>query len=203
MQEELLPVFPLSVVLLPQNLLPLHIFEDRYKEMIGEALKEGTPFGIVLAAQDGILNVGCTASIERVLRTYEDGRMDLLTLGRRRFVIEDLNQDRNFLRAKVEFFEDAEEFAPEDLKQKALEVHERFEESSDLATSGGLLSFMLAQSVRDLDFRQQLLVSRSESERLRMLIDFLPKQRGRERYLAKMKAAAPKNGHGKHPPEEA
>lgn len=203
MQEELLPVFPLSVVLLPQNLLPLHIFEDRYKEMIGEALKEGTPFGIVLAAQDGILNVGCTASIERVLRTYEDGRMDLLTLGRRRFVIEDLNQDRNFLRAKVEFFEDAEDFAPEELKQKALEVHERFEESSDLATSGGLLSFMLAQSVRDLDFRQQLLVSRSESERLRMLIDFLPKQRGREQYLAKMKAAAPKNGHGKHPPEEA
>jgi len=203
MQEELLPVFPLSVVLLPQNILPLHIFEDRYKEMVGEALEQETPFGIVLAAQDGILNVGCTASIERLLKKYDDGRMDLLTMGRRRFQIEDLNQERSFLRAKVEYFEDAEEFAPEELKRRALEVHERHEESSDLATSGGMLSFMLAQSVRDLDFRQQLLVCRSESERLRMLIEFLPKQRERERYVSRMKAVAPKNGHGKHPPVEA
>lgn len=203
MQEELLPVFPLSVVLLPQNILPLHIFEDRYKEMVEEALEHETPFGIVLAAQDGILNVGCTASIERMLKKYDDGRMDLLTLGRRRFQIEELNQERTFLRAKVEYFEDAEEFAPEELKRRALEVHERHEESSDLATSGGMLSFMLAQSVRDLDFRQQLLVCRSESERLRMLIEFLPKQRERERYVSRMKAAAPRNGHGKHPPAEA
>lgn len=198
MHEELLPLFPLSLVLLPQNIVPLHIFEDRYKEMVGEAMANHTEFGIVLAAHDGILNVGCTASVERLLRRYDDGRMDILALGRRRFQVQDLDQERSFLRARVEFFDDAEEFASEELQSKARDVHDRFEASGDLPTQGGLLSFMLSQSVRDLDFRQQLLMSRSESERLRMLIGFLPKQRERERYIVQMKELAPRNGHGRH-----
>lgn len=203
MHEELLPLFPLSLVLLPQNIVPLHIFEERYKEMIGEALENQTEFGIVLAANDGILNVGCTASVERVLRRYDDGRMDILGLGRRRFRVEELDQERNFLRAKVEFFEDLEEFAPEDLQTKAREVHDRYESSAELPTQGGMLSFMLSQSVRDVEVRQQLLMTRSESERLRMLIEFLPKQREREKYVVHMKEMAPRNGHGKHGPKEA
>lgn len=203
MHEELLPLFPLSLVLLPQNIVPLHIFEERYREMIGEALENQTEFGIVLAANDGILNVGCTASVERVLRRYDDGRLDIIGLGRRRFRIEELDQERSFLRAKVEFFEDMEEFAPEELQTKAREVHDRFESSADLPTQGGALSFMLSQSVRDVEVRQQLLMSRSESERLRLLIDFLPKQRERETYVVHMKEVAPRNGHGKHGPKEA
>lgn len=203
MHEELLPLFPLSLVLLPQNIVPLHIFEERYREMIGEALENQTEFGIVLAANDGILNVGCTASVERVLRRYDDGRLDIIGLGRRRFRIEELDQERSFLRAKVEFFEDVEEFAPEELQTKAREVHDRFESSADLPTQGGALSFMLSQSVRDVEVRQQLLMSRSESERLRLLIDFLPKQRERETYVVHMKEVAPRNGHGKHGPKEA
>lgn len=203
MHEELLPLFPLSLVLLPQNIVPLHIFEERYKEMIGEALSNETEFGIVLAANDGILNVGCTATVERVLRRYDDGRLDIIGLGRRRFRIEELDQERSFLRAKVEFFEDVEEFASEELQTKAREVHDRFESSADLPTQGGALSFMLSQSVRDVEVRQQLLMSRSESERLRLLIDFLPKQRERETYVVHMKEVAPRNGHGKHGPKEA
>ncbi|MBK7929191.1 MAG: LON peptidase substrate-binding domain-containing protein [Bryobacterales bacterium] len=203
MHEELLPLFPLSLVLLPQNIVPLHIFEERYREMIGEALENQTEFGIVLAANDGILNVGCTATVERVLRRYDDGRLDIIGLGRRRFRIEELDQERAFLRAKVEFFEDVEEFASEELQTKAREVHDRFESSADLPTQGGALSFMLSQSVRDVEVRQQLLMSRSESERLRMLIDFLPKQREREKYVVHMKEVAPRNGHGKHGPKEA
>jgi len=202
MHEELLPLFPLSLVLLPQNIVPLHIFEERYKEMIGEALTNETEFGIVLAANDGILNVGCTATVERVLRRYDDGRLDIIGLGRRRFRIEELDQERSFLRAKVEYFEDLEEFASEELQTKAREVHDRFESSADLPTQGGLLSFMLSQSVRDVEFRQQLLMTRSETERLRMLIDFLPKQREREKYVVHMKEVAPRNGHGKHGPKE-
>ncbi|MBN8733237.1 MAG: LON peptidase substrate-binding domain-containing protein [Acidobacteria bacterium] len=203
MHEELLPLFPLSLVLLPQNIVPLHIFEERYREMIGEALENQTEFGIVLAANDGILNVGCTATVERVLRRYDDGRLDIIGLGRRRFRIEELDQERAFLRAKVEFFEDVEEFASEELQTKAREVHDRFEASADLPTQGGALSYMLSQSVRDVEVRQQLLMSRSESERLRLLIDFLPKQRERETYVVHMKEVAPRNGHGKHGPKEA
>jgi Lon protease-like protein len=202
MQEELLPLFPLSLVLLPQNIVPLHIFEERYKELIGEAIGNQSEFGIVLAANDGILNVGCTASVERVLKQYDDGRMDIIGLGRRRFQVHELDQERSFLRASVSYFEDEVDFAPEDLQGKAREVHDRFEPSADLPTQGGLLSFMLAQSVRDVELRQQLLMSRSESERLRMLIEFLPKQREREQYVVHMKEMAPRNGHGKHYPKD-
>src|SRR5690349_24929038 len=108
MQQGLLPLFPLQVVLLPGSELPLHIFEDRYKEMIGEVLREKREFGVVLASEKGIVNTGCTATVDRVLREYPDGRMDILTRGRRRFEILLLNEERPFLRGAVEFFDDDE-----------------------------------------------------------------------------------------------
>ncbi len=86
--------------------LPLHIFEDRYKEMIGEAVRDRLEFGVVLASEKGLVNTGCTATVERVLKQYPDGRMDILTLGRRRFEILLLNTDRTFLRGAVDFFDD-------------------------------------------------------------------------------------------------
>src|SRR5438046_6307691 len=108
MQQGLMPLFPLHVVLFPGEQLPLHIFEERYKEMIGEALREHTEFGVVLASEKGIVNTGCTATVDQVLREYPDGRMDILTRGRRRFEILLLNDERTFLRGAVEFFDDDE-----------------------------------------------------------------------------------------------
>ena len=108
MQDGLLPLFPLQVVLLPGSQLPLHIFEDRYKEMIGEVLRDKLEFGVVLANEKGIVNTGCTATVDRVLREYPDGRLDILTRGRRRFEILLLNEERSFLRGAVEFFDDDE-----------------------------------------------------------------------------------------------
>ncbi len=78
MQEGLLPLFPLQVVLFPGGELPLHIFEDRYKEMIGEALRDKQEFGVVLASEKGVVNTGCTATVDKVLRRYPDGRLDIL-----------------------------------------------------------------------------------------------------------------------------
>src|SRR5258705_13805307 len=98
-----LPLFPLHVVLLPEAELPLHIFEDRYKEMIAEVMRDKIEFGIVLASEKGIVNTGCTAVVERVLREYPDGRLDILTLGRRRFEILNLNDERSYLRGAVEW----------------------------------------------------------------------------------------------------
>ena len=84
MQPVLLPLFPLQVVLLPGAELPLHIFEDRYKEMMREVIRDRLEFGVVLANEKGIVNTGCSATGDRVLRHYPDGRLDLLTRGRRR-----------------------------------------------------------------------------------------------------------------------
>ena len=109
MQPGLLPLFPLQVVLLPGAELPLHIFEDRYKEMIAEVLHDRLEFGVILANEKGIVNTGCTALIDQVLREYPDGRLDILARGRRRFEIERLNDERSFLRGSVEFFDDEEE----------------------------------------------------------------------------------------------
>src|SRR5579884_1206656 len=111
MAQELLPLFPLETVLFPRTPLPLHIFEDRYKEMMNEAIERKTEFGVVQAGEKGIVNTGCTAAIDKVLRRYPDGRLDLLTSGRRRFEILDLDDGRSFLRGAVDFFDD-DEFDP-------------------------------------------------------------------------------------------
>ena len=105
---QLLPLFPLRVVVFPRTPLPLHIFEERYKELIGEAIQGATEFGIVLAKDDGIVNAGCTVIVEKVVKNYADGRMDILTRGVRRFEIVGLNEDKSYLRGEVEFFDDDE-----------------------------------------------------------------------------------------------
>ncbi len=85
MSELLLPLFPLDLVLLPGVPLPLHIFEPRYKEMIRECLDQKRPFGIVRAKDESFVNIGCTADIMNVLKTYPDGRMNILVEGQKRF----------------------------------------------------------------------------------------------------------------------
>jgi Lon protease-like protein len=207
MQDSLLPLFPLQVVLLPGSELPLHIFEDRYKEMIGEVLREKREFGVVLASEKGIVNTGCTATIDRVLREYPDGRLDILTRGRRRFEILLLNEERSFLRGAVEFFDDdspesAEPAGPDLLKNVLTGFNELQAIASNSpidpgATADPRLSFRLAQEVPDLGFRQTLLATRSEAERMRRLADFLPGYLERRRRIQRVKNVAGSNGHGR------
>ncbi|MGA3189762.1 MAG: LON peptidase substrate-binding domain-containing protein [Bryobacteraceae bacterium] len=197
MQPGLLPLFPLQVVLLPGAELPLHIFEDRYKEMIGEAIRDRMEFGVILASEKGIVNTGCTAMIDKVLHEYPDGRMDILARGRRRFEIMMLNEERSFLRGSVEFFDDEEEspVAP-DIRQRAIDgYHEVSKEAIDLDQPQ--LSFRLAQPVSDLGFRQTLLAIRSEADRMRQLADFFPVHNLRQRRIQHVKEVAPRNGHGR------
>src|SRR5579871_5370478 len=122
MQQQLLPLFPLQVVLFPRTPLPLHIFEERYKQMIADVQKGHTEFGVVLAGEKGIVNTGCTATVEKVVKEYPDGRMDLVTLGRRRFEIMMLNDEKPYLRGVVEFFDDEESGPiPPDVRKRVME----------------------------------------------------------------------------------
>jgi ATP-dependent Lon protease len=207
MQEELLPLFPLQVVLLPRTPLPLHIFEERYKQMIAEALRGKTEFGVVQAGEKGIVNTGCTASIEKVLKEYADGRMDILTVGRRRFEIILLNDEKSYLRGAVEFFDDdPSDPIPPDVRQRVMTAYNdirTLEEEEPIADSNladPQLSFLLAQVVQDLDFRQTLLAIRSEADRMRRLAEFFPTFTSRRRQLQHVRAVAPTNGHAKWPP---
>jgi Lon protease-like protein len=209
MQQGLLPLFPLQVVLLPGGQLPLHIFEDRYKEMMAEVIRDHLEFGVVLANEKGIVNTGCTATVDRVLREYEDGRMDILTRGRRRFEIMLLNNERPFLRGAVEFFDDEDAAPPAgDLLQRAIRSYNELQAvSAGEPFAGGdgadpQLSFQLAQPVQDLSFRQVLLATRSESERLKRIAEFLPSYLTRQRRIQHVKELAPRNGHAQGSVEE-
>jgi Lon protease-like protein len=203
MQPGLLPLFPLQVVLLPGSELPLHIFEDRYKEMMAEVMRDRIEFGVILASEKGIANTGCTATVERVIRRYPDGRMDIMTQGRRRFEIIRLDDEKPFLRGAVDFFDDeeSEPVAP-DVQARAIENYNELQalsESQPLEVLEGKnprLSFLLAQPVPDLDFRQVLLATRSEAGRLKQIADFLPGYLIRQKRVQRVKAVAPRNGHG-------
>lgn len=202
----LLPLFPLQIVVYPRTQMPLHIFEERYKEMVGEAIAAKSEFGVVLARDKGIVNLGCSVLVDRVLTTYPDGRMDIVTRGVRRFEIQSLDQEKDYLRAEVEFFDD-ENFADiaDDLKQEVLAGYRSMLEANEGKSvaepvlTDPQLSFQLAQAVEDLDFQAVLLKSRSEAERLRQLGQYFRQQVPRLKNTNRMKQLAPLNGFGHKP----
>ena len=201
----LLPLFPLQVVVFPRTRLPLHIFEERYKVMVGEAIRQHSEFGIVLAKDDGIVNAGCTVTVEKVLKTYADGRLDILACGRRRFEIVMLNEEREYLQGEVEYFDDEDPApAPPELQRTALQQYKSLIEIGDAGhgdpdLEDPQLSFQLAQSIPDLDFRGVLLRTRSETARLKELNEFLSQYVPRQRHIVRMKQLAPQNGFGGKP----
>ncbi len=205
MGTQLIPLFPLSLVLLPGMPLPLHIFEERYKEMMGDIIPVEGEFGVVLAKNDGIVNIGCSAAVVNVLRKYPDGTLDLLAAGQRRFQIESLDEEKPYLRAEVEYFddEDVNEVPPE-LRQKAnfalreLMQIERPEVPPDKIETLARLSFQIGQLVSDLDKRQTVLALRSEVERLEYLVRIVPDHITQRKFTAVAKRVGPQNGHAKH-----
>lgn len=199
--SELLPLFPLDVVLFPEAPLPLHIFEPRYREMIGECVAGKLPFGVVRSKEEALAEIGCTAEIIAITKKHEDGRMDILTLGRRRFEIGELNQERPFLRADVTYFEDDPGEAPRAQAERAIAL---FRELLGLANAdleapdagAPYLSFLLvAPFPLDLDFKQNLLGMRSETQRLTAVVEYyevlLPQLRRKVKVQQKSKG----NGH--------
>jgi Lon protease-like protein len=206
----LLPLFPLQLVALPGTAVPLHIFEDRYKTMVGDCERSGAEFGIVLAKDGGIVNAGCTVVVETVLERYPDGRFDVLTRGVRRFSILSIDQELDWLRGEVDYFEDEafETVAPQ-LKTRALaawlQIRTALAETgqqspeSEPDVEHPFLSFQLAWLVSDVEFQSAMLRSRSETERLKQFVEFSQEYVPRTHYTAKMKRVAPTNGSGHKP----
>jgi Lon protease-like protein len=184
MEELLVPLFPLQVVLFPRTNLALHIFEERYKEMIGECLEKQTEFGVVLAQENSMENIGCTARITEVVKKYDDGRLDILVKGGRRFEIMFLDRSKSYLRGAPQFFEEeaADVPAEDERRKQAMEVYgevvklleAEVEEPPD-AEDGQLSYQIMARLPADLNFKQTMLKSRSENERLTEVITFLRK----------------------------
>lgn len=198
----LLPLFPLDLVLLPGTPLPLHIFEPRYREMISECLDRSQHFGVLRGKEQELAEIGCTAEILTVTKKYEDGRMDIVTEGRVRFEVLQLNQERSFLRGEVIYLRDELGAASREEIAQALKLHGEImtlagaqpERSSEV--DEGQLSFHLAGSLPlDLDFKQSLLGMKSETERLRAIISFFENILPTMRRTVHVRRKAGGNGH--------
>jgi Lon protease-like protein len=196
-------LFPLDVVLLPGAPLPLHIFEPRYKEMIGECRANSKPFGVVRAMDEGVAGVGCTAEIVSVTKEYPDGRLDLVAEGRKRFEVLELNRERSFLQAEVLLVPDEPGPPAQEDRARAIQVHLEILSLAgavqDLsAADQNALSFYLAGSLPlDLDFKQKLLAMRLESQRIQAVTAYLESILPNLRRAARAREKAGGNGHAR------
>lgn len=209
MSGELLPLFPLRVVALPDCSIPLHIFEERYKAMVSLALKEQSEFGIVLAEGRGIVSAGCSVSVDEVVHRYDDGRMDIVCVGRRRFRIAALDREEDLLKAHVQYFDDEDTGSTPASRIEALSAWEQAKpllpepQEERIDPTAPQLGFRLADAVPDLDARQVLLELRSEEERLKQVAAYFRGYAGRLARVTHARRVAPTNGHGGMDPRAA
>jgi Lon protease-like protein len=169
------PLFPLQLVLLPSEVVPLHIFEERYKTMIEEVLTHDSEFGIVWLADDGLHDIGCACRIERVLEKLEDGRINLLTRGTKPFRVVERQRHLAYPAGVIEFIADTPEQPNEQLIGQAQSayselVHKATDRSPQPDELKGMDAYAMAATVDfGLDAKQGLLNLRSENARLELV----------------------------------
>jgi Lon protease-like protein len=194
------PLFPLGIVALPHELVPLHIFEERYRTMIAECLEQGTEFGIVWAGEEGVRPVGCAVEITEVLERMEDGRMNIVTRGTRPFRIVDERHDLPYPAGTVEFLVDKDERP--DAKTVAA-AHDAYgslvEQATDRTPEAEELRAMTAYQMAatvdfGLDAKQGLLDLRSENARLRLVTRLFRAASRRLEFIERARARARSNG---------
>jgi Lon protease-like protein len=194
------PLFPLSIVALPHEIVPLHIFEERYRTMIGECLERGSEFGIVWAGDDGRRPIGCAVEIAEVLERMEDGRMNILTRGTRVFRIVDEQDDLPYPAGTVEFLIDKEETADAGTADSAHEAYsELVEQATDRTLEPSELVAMSAyEMAATVDFgreaKQGLLDLRSENARMRLVARLLRAAIKRLAFIERAQERARSNG---------
>jgi Lon protease-like protein len=201
---EQFPLFPLGLVLLPQELVPLHIFEERYKQMINECLESDGEFGIVWLSDDGLRDIGCTARIERVIERFEDGRMNILVTGAQPFRLLRRVEELAYPAGDVELLED---FEPDADPQLAAQARARYaelveaatEEKPDLDEIAGLDAYGMAATVEHPpEAKQALLELRAENDRLRMVDEMFRTAIKRVAYAEEAAERAQTNGSVPH-----
>ncbi|MGB8128158.1 MAG: LON peptidase substrate-binding domain-containing protein [Candidatus Angelobacter sp.] len=196
----LLPLFPLEIVVFPGAPVPLHIFEPRYKEMISECFSQNRAFGMVRAKENAVSAIGCSATIIEVVKKYEDGRMDIAAEGVQRFEIIQVNQERSFLQAEVNFFDDEPSTVSKDATDRVIQLHEQLfavmGQSVEVDRDAAYLSFRLAQDLPvDLDFKQTLLEMKSEAERAGILTEYYRATIPKIENSLRVRQRASGNGH--------
>jgi Lon protease-like protein len=199
-------LFPLGIVLLPGERVPLHIFEPRYRELIGECIEEERAFGLLLADDDGIREVGTTATVVEVLERFEDGRVNIVVEGRDRFRVLRETGGRTFRTAEISTLPDgAGEPGGEEL-DRCLAAYRRLVEAAGAEAeepepgAEGLAYWIAARVDFGLDVKQELLELRSEQERTARLTSLLEQARAAVHFARTARERAAGNGRVE-PPE--
>jgi Lon protease-like protein len=194
------PLFPLGLVALPTELVPLHIFEERYKAMIGRCLDEQSEFGIVWMAEDGLRPVGCACEIAEVLERLEDGRINLIARGTRPFRIEARQDELPYPAGVIEFLDDREEEPDPEAGGAAREayaelVRQATDRSPDAEELEAMSAYQMAATVEfGLDAKQGLLDLRSETARLKLVARLFRAAVRRLDFVERAQARARSNG---------
>ena len=198
---ESFPLFPLGLVLLPDEVVPLHIFEERYKRMIGECIEEEREFGIVWLSDDGLKDIGCTAQIAQVLEVMEDGRMNILVRGARPFRLVRRIEELPYPAGDIELLDeveagDADGGQADEARERYAQLVERLTESRpDAGELASLGAYGMAATIDfALDAKQALLEVRSEEERLRMVGELFSSTMKRLDYVERTSERARTNG---------
>jgi ATP-dependent Lon protease len=205
-----IPIFPLQIVVFPGEMVPLRIFEERYKQMFadvraarerGEVLQVGI---ILVEGSEVLAEVGCTVVLEEVLEEHEDGRLNIITLGARRFRIEQVAGDKSYLEAWVEYVDDEEEAIDRVLQTRVIAGYQRLlelvEEESGAEVEGGDAdnAFQIAQAVAvDLGGKQRLLAMTTENRRLEMLGEYFERLLPTLEERRAVRLRVHSNGHSK------
>jgi Lon protease-like protein len=195
------PLFPLGIVALPSEAVPLHIFEPRYRAMIAECLESGSEFGIVWASEDGLRQIGCACEIAEVLERHEDGRMDILTRGTRPFRLVEAHDDHlPYPSGTVEWLDDKSEQldaatvdAAHDAYATLVQQATDAEPERDRVDAMGAYD-MAATVDFGLEAKQGLLSLRSENARLRLVTRLLRAALKRLDFIERAQARARSNG---------
>jgi ATP-dependent Lon protease len=177
-----LPLFPLGLVLYPEEELPLHIFEPRYREMVTVCLQSGTPFGIVLFNEGETSRIGCTARIDRIIKAHEDGRKDIQVVGVDRIRILEVHEDKLYQTADVEILTDDEQAVDAGLRERVIAQHIKLLELAGRMPAPtsyqdrSLLSFFIAHNAGlTIEQKQAVLEMTGEADRLQFLAGHLEK----------------------------
>jgi Lon protease-like protein len=198
---ERFPLFPLGLVLIPRELVPLHIFEERYKQMIGECLERETEFGIVWLSDDGLKDIGCSARVDRVLERFDDGRLNILVEGVKPFRLVRRIDDLPYPAGDVQPLSDDPE-DPDDARAIAAAraryadlVAEVTDERPDDETLAQLDAYGMAATLDvGLEAKQELLELRTERARLEQLDNLFGEALGRIRHAERAAERARGNG---------
>jgi Lon protease-like protein len=193
-------LFPLGIVLLPTEHVPLHIFEPRYRELIGECIDRGSDFGLVYADEDGLRPIGTRASVVNVLERLDDGRLNIVVAGGERFRLHELTEGRTFHTGLVDPIDDTPDPAGEPEIERAVAAFNRLlglagadVEAPDAGDPQ--LSFQIAGRFElAADIKLELLAATSERARLVRVAEILEAAAAdieRQRHVA---AVAQKNG---------